>query len=98
MSDTEQEILTSLQKIENMLSILLERQTIKDWYSTTEIARILGKAVFTVRGWCRLGRIVAEKKKCGRGIFGEWVVSQRELERIRNEGLRVRSKYRREAA
>jgi hypothetical protein len=48
---------------------------------------ILGKAEFTVREWCRLGRIRAGKKTCGRGSASEWIVSHAELTRVRNEGL-----------
>ena len=59
----------------------------KEWYSTAEVAAILGRAEFTVREWCRLGRVRAEKKKCGRGPASEWIVSHEELTRVRNEGL-----------
>ena len=76
-----------LDRIESMLAILLERQTVKDWYSTTEVARLLDKAEYTVREWCRQGRICAKKKPCGRGKGGEWLVSHEELTRLKNEGL-----------
>ena len=59
----------------------------KEWYTTAEVAAMLGRAEFTVRKWCRLGRVNARKKKCGRGVAGEWVVSHEELTRVRNEGL-----------
>ena len=81
------ELLARLTKIETMLASLVEQRTIKEWYSTSEVATILGKAEFTVREWCRLGRVHAQKKKSGRGVAGEWIVSHAELTRIRNEGL-----------
>jgi hypothetical protein len=56
------------EKIESMLALLLERQTVKDYYSTAEFAGLVGKAEFTVREWARLGRIRAEKRKSGRGL------------------------------
>jgi hypothetical protein len=84
---TNDELLARLAKIETLLASLVEQRTDKDWYSTAEVAAILGKAEFTVREWCRLGRVKAEKKKCGRGIAGEWIVSNSELQRVRNEGL-----------
>jgi hypothetical protein len=76
-----------LDRIEQILAVLVERQTAKDWYSTDEVARLVGKAEFTVREWCRLGRIRAEKRRSGRGAFPAWVVSHQELLRYQREGL-----------
>ena len=87
MTTSNDELLSRLTKIETLLASLVEQRTIKEWYSTAEVATILGKAEFTVREWCRLGRVHAEKKKSGRGVAGEWIVSHAELTRIRNEGL-----------
>jgi len=77
-----------LDRIEQMLAELVERQTIKDWYTTEEFARLVGKAEFTVREWARLGRIKAEKRMSGRGAFASWVISHDELLRYQREGLR----------
>jgi len=87
MTTSNDELLSRLTKIETLLASLVEQRTIKEWYSTAEVATLLGKAEFTVREWCRLGRVHAEKKKSGRGIASEWIVSHAELTRIRNEGL-----------
>lgn len=81
------ELLGRLDRIEAILAELLAQRTVKDWYSTADVASVLGKAEFTVREWCRLGRVRAEKKKCGRGVAGEWIISHAELVRLRNEGL-----------
>lgn len=59
----------------------------KEWYGVSEVSAILGKAEFTVREWCRLGRVNAAKRDCGRGNSQEWIVSHAELLRIQNEGL-----------
>jgi hypothetical protein len=67
--------------------LLLSQRTVKDWYGTEELAQLLGKAEFTVREWCRLGRVRAEKRGSGRGKFQSWVVSHAELQRIQREGL-----------
>jgi hypothetical protein len=67
MSDIET-IDTRLTNIESALKQLLERQTVKDWYTTEEFARIVGKAEFTIREHCRHGRIAAAKKGSGRGL------------------------------
>ena len=87
MTSSNDELLMRLQKIETLLAALVEQRTVKDWYSTAEVAAILDRAEFTVREWCRLGRVRAEKKKCGRGPASEWIVSHAELTRVRNEGL-----------
>ena len=76
-----------LVRIEQAIDLLVQQRTVKDWYSTAEVAHLLGKAEFTVREWCRLGRVRAQKKKCGRGASSEWIISNEELTRVRNEGL-----------
>ncbi len=80
-------VLQRLDRIESVLTAILDRETIKDWYSIDEFARLVGKAEFTVREWCRLGRVKAEKKGSGRGKHQSWVVSHDELLRYRREGL-----------
>ena len=57
-----------LARIEQAIDLLVRERTVKEWYSTAEVAKLLDKAEFTVREWCRLGRVRAEKKKCGRGV------------------------------
>ena len=81
------EIEKRLDQIEALLTTLVAQRTLKEWYSTAEVAELLNKAEFTVREWCRLGRVQAQKKPSGRGVAGEWIISQEELQRIRNEGL-----------
>ena len=66
---------------------LIDARVQKEYYSTSEIARILSRAEFTVREWARNGRIWAEKRACGRGNTKEWMISHAELKRIQNEGL-----------
>ena len=76
-----------LDRIEAALGQLIEQRTLRPWYSTDEIAQLLHKAGFTVREWCRNGRIRAEKKRSGRGKHQGWVISNEELLRIQKEGL-----------
>jgi hypothetical protein len=83
----DQQLADRLDRIEGALSRLLQERVVQTYYSTADVARCLGKAEFTVREWCRLGRIRAEKRRCGRGNAQEWMVSHEELERIRSEGL-----------
>jgi hypothetical protein len=76
-----------LERVEQMLTTLVEQQTIKDWYTTQEVGGILGRAEYTAREWCRQGRIRAKKKPCGRGKGGEWLISHEERTRLKNEGF-----------
>ena len=76
-----------LENIESMLALLIQRQQIRDWYSVEEFARIVGRAEFTCREWCRGGRINATKKDSGRGAHTCWVISHSELLRYQREGL-----------
>ena len=76
-----------LEKIEAMLVVLVERHQVREWYTTGEFADAVGKAEFTVREYCRLGRLNAEKRRSGRGAYSQWVLSHNELERYRRHGL-----------
>jgi len=76
-----------LDRIDAMLAVLVERQQVREWYTTHEFARAVGKAEFTIREYCRLGRLHAEKRQSGRGQHPQWVLSHGELERYRRHGL-----------
>src|SRR6185437_13534315 len=80
-------LLARLDRIEDALRQLLDQKATKEWYTTDEVAEVLGKAAFTVREWCRNGRINAEKRLCGRGPSSEWAISHVELLRLQNHGL-----------
>jgi hypothetical protein len=80
-------VMTRLNEIDAKLDTLVEAQKVKDWYTTAEIAQIVAKSEYTVREWCRHGRIKAVKRKSGRGPHAAWVVSHDELERYECEGL-----------
>jgi hypothetical protein len=74
-------------RLESLLTMLVERQQLKDWYGIDDFSRLVGKAPFTVREWARLGRIHAEKRQSGRGKHCAWVISHTELIRFQREGL-----------
>ncbi len=77
--------------VESLLSAILEKviqgNVVKEYYTTQDVARILSKRPYTVREWCRLGRVRGEKSHSGRGVDEEWRISHEELMRIQNEGL-----------
>ena len=81
------EIVGRLERIETALSLLLQKQTVKEWYSTDQFAQIVERSEFTVREWCRHGRIKAQKRPSGRGAFCSWAICHEELLRYQREGL-----------
>jgi hypothetical protein len=76
-----------LERIESMLSALFEQRTVREWYTTEQFAQLVGKSEFTIREYCRLGRLKAEKRRSGRGAHPAWVLSHEELLRYQREGL-----------
>lgn len=48
-----QEVITRLERIESALASIAKKESVKEFYDTAEIARILRRAEFTVREWCR---------------------------------------------
>jgi hypothetical protein len=89
--DTAQEVLGQLMprldRLEALLETVVQKGMAKAWYTTAEVAALAGKAEFTVREWCRQGRVRAEKQHSGRGKYPSWVVSHEELVRYQREGL-----------
>ena len=69
--------------LETHLRAVVVSRLEKDWYTTDEVAVLTGRAPWTVREWCRLGRIRAKKSPRS----DKWVVSKLELKRLLNDGL-----------
>ena len=67
-----------LDRIAELLEVLVQRQTAKEFYEVEEFARLVRKASFTVREWCRNGRLMAEKRISGRGAHPAWAISHDE--------------------
>lgn len=81
------ELFDRLARIEAAVQLLVREKTVKEWYSTAEVAALLGRSDYTVREWCRLGRVRASKTAHARGTHPEWRIAHAELHRLRNEGL-----------
>ena len=80
-------ILQRLERIERQLDALLNAKSKQAWYDTKTVAQILSRSAYSVREWCRLGRVNAVKRASGRGAAKEWMISHDELDRIKSEGL-----------
>ncbi len=83
----EHEIMSRLTSIEEKLDMLAQQPPLPEHLSVAEFAKRVGREEFTVREWCRLGRIRAEKRRCGRGDSKEWKIPRDELNRWRSDGL-----------
>jgi len=78
------------EKLDNilaMLAVVVEKQQVREWYTTHEFAKTVGKAEFTIRSYCRMARLRAEKRVSGRGAHAAWVISHAEMLRYQREGL-----------
>ncbi len=76
-----------LSALSSMVRQLLDRAIVKSHYSVEEFSGLVGKAEYTVRQWCNLGRINAEKSMTQSGSTTRWVISRAEYERYSREGL-----------
>ncbi len=59
----------------------------REFYSVEKVANLLDRGPYTVREWCRNGRINATKRAEQWGGAALWNISAAELARIKNEGL-----------
>jgi hypothetical protein len=82
-----QRLATIEESVADVQQLLRGQERSKEWYTVAEVAQLLGRAEFTVREWCRLGRVYASKRACGRGPTQEWIIADTEIDRIRNEGI-----------
>tara|TARA_R110002073_G_scaffold8027_20_gene44906 strand:- start:10815 stop:11087 length:273 start_codon:yes stop_codon:yes gene_type:complete len=80
-------ILQKLEQIELQLVALVDEKQVQEWYDTKTVAEMLDRSSYSVREWCRLGRVRATKRACGRGSAKEWMISHDEVQRIKSEGL-----------
>lgn len=88
-----------LTQIEERLAAVTENapavnSTRREYYGVAEFAKLVGKSEYTVREWCRLFRIKAEKCESGHGDYKAWKIPADELTRYRDHGLlKLPSRY-----
>lgn len=87
ISDVQTALWEILQRVRRIEEAVVRQGTAKAAYTTSEFARLVDLDVYTVREHCRIGRINASKRACGRGDSLAWSISHSELERYQNEGL-----------
>jgi len=76
-----------MKMLDELLTTSRRSAATKQAYSVAEAAKLLGRAAYTIREHCRLGRIKATKRPIGRGGEQEWEISHAEIERVQNHGL-----------
>jgi predicted site-specific integrase-resolvase len=74
-------------KLDQLFGLLTGPREDRACYTVEEIADKLKRSSYTVREWCRQGRINATKRVERRGGAELWSISAAELNRYRNEGL-----------
>lgn len=77
-------------RVRRVERLLEGQQPAKKYYTTAEFGRLCQPKMlkpYTVREHCRLGRIRAERRACGRGNSPEYSIPHAELGRYNNEGL-----------
>ena len=80
-------LLDEVKLMRGQLDDLVNRQTVKDFYTTEEFAKLKGMKPKTVRDYCNEGRLKGEKQRTGHGRSKRWVVSHDEMLRFEREGL-----------
>jgi hypothetical protein len=76
-----------LQRVRRIEDALMKQASVKAAYTTAEFAKLVQRDEYTVREWCRLRRVNATKRACGRGSSQEWSLSHDQLVRYQSEGL-----------
>jgi hypothetical protein len=81
------ELTIEVKRLGELIARLTERQTVKEFYTTEEFAKLKGIEPRTVRDYCNQGRLEATKKRSGHGRAKAWAISHAESERFDREGL-----------
>lgn len=78
-----QEVVFLSSEVQLLKQLLSERECAKEWYSTAEVAELMGVSQYTVRErWCNSACIDCEKDPA----TGKWRISCAEYERLKRGG------------
>ena len=81
-------------RLDEIFGLLAGPREDRECYTVEEAAEKIGRKPYTVREWCRAGRINATKRVERRGGAELWSIPAAELTRYRNEGLLPPDPYR----
>jgi hypothetical protein len=91
MTPVDPALADQLNRIEALLERLVQEREqpreVRSSYSVAEVAEMVGRCEYVVRGWCRDGRVNATKRQERRGGAELWVITATEVLRYKNEGL-----------
>lgn len=83
ISGLERQVVFLSSEITTLKQLLDNKGALKDWYSTGEVAELMGVSQYTVQErWCNCGRIECEKEPSS----GKWRIPGPEFERLRRGG------------
>jgi len=89
ISGLERQVVFLSSEIATLKQLLDENDSLKDWYSTSDVAELMGISQYTVQErWCNCGRIECEKDP----VSGKWRIPGAEFERLRRGGKPQQSK------
>jgi hypothetical protein len=75
------------EEIDRKLERLASRPVERASYTVEEIAAMESRSPYTVREWCRLGQLRAEKTATQSGPHARWTIPAAEYSRFQREGL-----------
>jgi hypothetical protein len=74
-------------KVDELIRLIKNPEPIRTHYNLVELAKLLDLKPGTLRIWCRMGRINAERRAERAGGSKQWRVSLEEVARYQNDGL-----------
>jgi hypothetical protein len=78
---------SAVRRLEENQAHLDSQEPPRQFYSTKEFSERVDRSEYTVRQWCKHGRINAQKRHGGRGAYDEWQIPASEPQRFLDFGL-----------